>query len=76
MRLEPVANPGLLRRLGLPAAALVATVVTGSLLQARDETPTSGTSGESGQRHRPPQPALGYMVVMFCHRTAPTGLVS
>ncbi|WP_235631570.1 hypothetical protein [Mycolicibacterium fortuitum] len=52
------------------------TVVTGSLLQARDETPTSGTSGESGQRHRPPQPALGYMVVMFCHRTAPTGLVS
>ncbi|RBP95516.1 nucleoside ABC transporter membrane protein [Rhodobacter sp. 140A] len=32
MRLEPVANPGLLRRLGLPAAALAATVVTGSLL--------------------------------------------
>ena len=32
MRLEPIPNPTLARRLGLPAAALVATVVVASLL--------------------------------------------
>ncbi|MEH0069947.1 ABC transporter permease [Pannonibacter sp. Pt2-lr] len=32
MRLEPVANPSLLRRAGLPALALALTVVAGSLL--------------------------------------------
>jgi len=32
MRLEPIPNPSLARRLGLPAAALVATVVVASLL--------------------------------------------
>ena len=32
MRLEPIPNPTLARRLGLPAAALVATVVVSSLL--------------------------------------------
>jgi general nucleoside transport system permease protein len=32
MRLEPIANPGLARQLGLPALALVATVLTASLL--------------------------------------------
>ena len=32
MRLEPVANPSLARRLGFPAAALVATVIVASLL--------------------------------------------
>jgi len=32
MRLEPIANPGMARRLGLPALALAATVVTGSVL--------------------------------------------
>lgn len=32
MRLEPIANPGAARRLGLPALALAATVLTGSVL--------------------------------------------
>ena len=32
MRLEPIPNPSLARRLGLPAAALAATVVVASLL--------------------------------------------
>lgn len=32
MRLEPIANPGAARRLGLPVLALAATVLTGSVL--------------------------------------------
>lgn len=32
MRLEPIANPSLARRIGFPAAALAATIVTASLL--------------------------------------------
>ena len=45
MRLEPIANPSLARRLGYPAAALVATVVVGSVLALIAGAEPFGTLG-------------------------------
>lgn len=45
MRLEPIANPSLARRLGYPAAALVATVVAGSVLALIAGAEPFGTLG-------------------------------
>ena len=45
MRLEPIANPSLARRLGYPAAALAATVVVGSVLALIAGAEPFGTLG-------------------------------
>ncbi len=45
MRLEPVANPSLLRKLGFPALALLATVVTASVLALIAGAEPFGTLG-------------------------------